>query len=229
LGTTIDWQLVDWPLPASAAAIEATPLALSRQIVEAVGGVLESAPDGSVLARAQRAVSPPTLSVAGVSVLTDADIYEHSESVGTPLLSDRFVITSGDPAATKPVQIEILEDADDPQVRTVLAYAWPWRPLDLVHTGDDAVQIGPRGERLGTHEETLEIVAGAAKAAYPVHGVQASIYRYVDLGAVYASGEAVESENPEYSLLDLRYTTRAWEWRVEHPRVESIQFLAMEP
>jgi hypothetical protein len=229
LGQPIDWAIPDWPLPASAAAIEATPLDLARQIVEAVGGLLESLPDGTVRARPASPASPPTERVAGVVTLTDADLYGHGESVGTPRISDRYVVTSGDPASTKPVLIEVLPDPEDPQVRTVLAYAWPWRPMDLVHTGDEAVQVGPRIEYQGAHEETLEVVAGAARTRYPAHALQSSAYRYVDLGAVSNNGDSVETEVGGYSLLDLRYATRAWQWRVEHPRVESIQFLAMEP
>lgn len=55
----VDWQLVDWALPAAAAAEEGTPLALARRICAAAGGRLESRPDGSLRARAAYPVSPP--------------------------------------------------------------------------------------------------------------------------------------------------------------------------
>jgi hypothetical protein len=229
LGQVIAWSLPDWALPSAASAIEATPLELCRQIVAAVGGVLESAPDGSVIARPASQVSPPTAVVEGVALLTDADLYGHDEGVGSPLLADRFVVTSGADAALQAIQIEIERDASDEHVRTVLAYPHPWRDVVLAHTGDAAVLIGERAEVWRAAEESLEIVAGAARAKYPVGALDASAYRYVDLGAVTVDGYAFATATPAYSLLDVRYRARAWQWRVEHPRVESIQFLAMEP
>jgi hypothetical protein len=72
-------------------------------------------------------------------------------------------------------------------------------------------------------------VAGAAAARYSVGALNSAAYRYVDSGAVTVDGYAVATAASAYSLLDVRYRARAWQWRVEHPRVESIQFLAMEP
>jgi hypothetical protein len=114
-------------------------------------------------------------------------------------------------------------------VRTVRAYPLPWREITLAHTGDAAVQIGTRAQVEQPQEETLEIIAGSATAAYPVTLLDTAVYRYVDLGAVVVEGTAVTTAEPAYSLLDLTYRSRAWQWRVEHPRVESIQFLALEP
>jgi hypothetical protein len=229
LAQPIDWSLPDWLLPASAASIEATPLELVRRIVAAVGGVLESAPDGHLIARPTSAVSPPTTRVEGVTLLTDEDMYGHGESVGSPLIADRFTISSGEAASTADVQVEVIDEEDDPHVRTVLVYPWPWRELALAHTGDGAVEIGPRGERVREESELLEIAEGRARTRYPVHETLATTYRYVDLGAARLDGYVAQTEDPEYSQLEVQYRTRAQVWRVAHPRVETIQFLAMEP
>jgi hypothetical protein len=156
-------------------------------------------------------------------------MYGHGESVGSPLIADRFTISSGEAASTADVQVEVIDEDDDPHVRTVLVYPWPWRELALAHTGDGAVEIGPRGERVREESELLEIAEGRARTRYPVHETLATTYRYVDLGAARLDGYVAQTEDPEYSQLEVQYRTRAQVWRVAHPRVETIQFLAMEP
>jgi hypothetical protein len=145
LGRAIAWSLPDWTLPSVAAAIEATPLELCRQIVEAVGGLLESAPSGDVIARPASSVSPPTTRVDGVALVTDADVYGHGKSVGSPRLADRFTVTSGADSVDA-VQIQIEREPDDEHVRTVLAFPHPWREVEIAHTGDAAVLIGARAQ-----------------------------------------------------------------------------------
>ncbi|MDH5511541.1 MAG: LamG domain-containing protein, partial [Nitrospinota bacterium] len=50
LGQSIDWLITDWLIPESRLAVAAAaPLDVARKIVEAAGGVLQSAPDGSFI------------------------------------------------------------------------------------------------------------------------------------------------------------------------------------
>ena len=225
----IDWALPDWRLPDSAAALSATPLALAQQIVAAVGGTLESLPDGSLRARPINPISPPTRLSVVVATLTDDHLIAHSESVGMTALANHYIITSGTSASiAATVQTEVIDDPDDPTHRTVRAYPYPWRALTRVHTGDSLVRIGSASQTSQTCTETLEIVAGSATAQHPIQSVISAVYRYVNLGAVSHAGADITTASAEYSLLDITYRAPAWQWEVYDPRIESIQFLVME-
>ena len=229
LGQAIDWRLPDWRLPEDARAIEATPLALARQIIEAAGGRLESAIDGSLIARQRYPVAVPHYARADAAILTDRDLLSHSDSAEAAALANRYIITSGSTDAdTDLIQIESEVDPDDPHAYDVRAYPYPWRPVTLAHTGDSATTIGARIEIAPDHEELLEITNGRANTRYPVASVTASTYQYANLGAVTTAGTKVTTATAHYSLLRMRYHTRGYQWRVTNARTETIQFLAIE-
>lgn len=230
LGQAVDWRLVDWVLPASASELRAAPLDLARQIVAAVGGVIESNPDGSLRARPVYPVSPlEYASASPAAILTDRDLLGHSDSADVADLDNRFVITSGDPeATTDQVQVESEQDPNDPHAYTIRAYPHPWRQVDLVHTGDSATQIGARAEAWTDQDELIEIVAGSASLKYPSAAIVATRYQHADLGRVTVAGREVATAAPDYSLLNIQYRARCWEWRATNARTETIQFLAVE-
>ncbi|MCK7579151.1 MAG: hypothetical protein MZV65_27760 [Chromatiales bacterium] len=232
LGQAIDWRLPDWRLPESAAELEGAPLALAQQIVGAVGGRLESRLDGALIARPSAPVSPPQYATAEAVRLGDDQLYAYSAQIDAPLIADRFVVTSGDEAATDAdqIQVEVIADDEDPHAYTVRAYPTPWRPVALVHTGDSATAIRARAEVQTEHEELVEITAGTARLRYPVHAITATRWQYANLGAVRLSDpQTLTAGGAEsYSLLHITYRARAWEWRVTNARTETIQFLAVE-
>jgi hypothetical protein len=233
LEQAIDWRLPDWQLPESAAELEDTPLALAQQIIGAVCGRLESRLDGALIARPSAPVSPPQYATASAVRLGDDQLYAYSAQIDAPLIANRFVITSGDDASTADadqIQVEALVDADDPHAYTVRAYPTPWRPVELVHTGDSATAIAARTEIQTEHAELVEITAGTARLRYPVHAITATRWQYANLGAVRLSDpQTLTAGGAEsYSLLHITYRARAWEWRVTNARTETIQFLAVE-
>ncbi|AFL73361.1 hypothetical protein [Thiocystis violascens] len=230
LGQPVAWQLPNWRLPDSAGALQGTPLELARQIVGAVAGELDSLPDGSLVARPRYPVSPPAYSSATpVATLTDRDLLAHRDQAEAASRENRFVIASGDPSATADqIQIDSVQDPEDPHAYTIRAYPHPWRPVDLVHTGDAATQIGPRTEVLTEQDELVVIQSGAATLAYPLADIRAQSYRYADLGRVSVVGRDLTTAQADYSLLSLQYRARAWQWRATNARTETIQFLAVE-
>jgi hypothetical protein len=224
------WQMVDWIIPAGRLAYtSATPLAITRDIVRAAGGMLESPPDGSVVARPRY----PTDILAGGNsyerVLADDAIFTLGEQAGQNTVFNAIVVGDGADEASGGAndRLEYEADAADAHAGTVFGFPDPWRPVTLVHTSRD-VEITPGG--IETHEETetLEIIAGTAETRYPVFPLLACQYRYADLGAVLAEGRQIVTATPAYSLLEIRYTWRAYAWRVRHPADEEVQFLLME-
>ena len=226
----VDWQgLPDWALPASVTALSAPPLEIARQIVAAAGGLLESDLGGGLVARHRYPVTVPAYATQPVTTtLTDRDLLGHSDSADVAALENRFVVTSGEAGAADAIQIEAEQDPEDPHAYTVRAYPWPWRSVDLVHTGDAATQIGPRTQATAEHQELIEVVAGAASLSHPASGIIATAYQYADLGQILTDGTAVTTAQQGYSQIDMRYRARSWAWRVTNARTETIQFLAIE-
>ena len=233
LGQSIDWQIPNWRLPEAAEELEDTPLALAQQIVAVAGGRLESRLDGSLIARPASRYAVPDYASAESVTLSDESLYAYSAQIDAPLIANRFVITSGDDAANADadqIHVESIVDPEDPSTYTVRAYPTPWRPVDLAHTGDSATAIGARADVQTAHTELLEIVAGAARARYPVQNVTSTRWQHVDLGAVRVADPQTlaAGDSSSYSLLEIAYQARAWEWRVTNARAETIQFLAIE-
>lgn len=73
----VRWELDDWLIPAGAQAMsETTPLQAARAIVAAIGGLLESDPDGTPVARWRHPVSVPDYATATPDhVLLDGDLF----------------------------------------------------------------------------------------------------------------------------------------------------------
>jgi hypothetical protein len=64
----VDWQLPDWIIPAGRLMMEGvTPLAAARSVVAAIGGIVESNPDGTVVCRRRHPVSIPDYGQAPVA------------------------------------------------------------------------------------------------------------------------------------------------------------------
>jgi hypothetical protein len=226
----VDWQIPDWRLPTDAAELEATPLELAQQIIGAVGGVLESLPDGSLLARRTDPISIPDYPLATAIPLTDRDLYAHSASIDNPVIANRFVITSGAAGSNQnEIQIEATQDENNPHHYTIRAYPMPWRPVSLVHTGDVSTAIGARIETTLANDELIAITKGEGSLKYPAHSIDATRFQYADLGAItQPDAKSIKTATAEYSLLSIQYQARAWEWEAVNPRTEDIQFLAVE-
>jgi hypothetical protein len=232
LGESITWSIPDWALPASAAELEDTPLALVQAILAEAGAALYATPAGSLTAAPQHPVAVPDYPSASATALTDSDLIAHGASRDQAATADRYILTSGDtvtPAdAPGNVQLVAEVDPDDPHAYTVRAYPQPWRPLLLQHSGDSATQIGARADTTTTHVERLEIRDGTATLGYPLASRLSASFQYADLGALHIDGRALHTGVSGDSLLNLHYTARCWAWNVSNARVETIQFLLVE-
>lgn len=98
LAGPIQWQLVDWCIEAGRLTAQGrTPVACVGRIVGAVGGVVQTLPDGSVIAQPRFAMPPSLWSVNGVDhTLTDAaDNVEIRETSQAQRLYDRITVRDG--------------------------------------------------------------------------------------------------------------------------------------
>lgn len=227
----VSWQLPHWIIPAGRLMLEGvTPLAAARNILAAIGGIVESNPDGSVVCRRRHPVSIPQYGQAAVAHgLFDSDVITARSQIAPMRGYNRVTIANEDGAsASSSDRIEFVADADDAHRGTVRAYLATTRPVVLTHTGHAATVIADLGEFTRRETETVEFVEGRASTRYPVSAIVSTVWQHTDLGAVTADGQNLVAATPGYSLLRITYTTTSLDWRVALPVDEEVQFVLVD-
>jgi|GEM_PF-1008103 len=227
----VDWQLQDWIIPAGRLLMEGvTPLAAARSVVAAIGGIIESNPDGTVVCRRRHPVSIPNYGQAPVAhQLFDADVLASRAQIAPARGYNRVTLANEDGASGSSAdRIEYVADADDTNQGTVRAYLATTRPVLLTHTGHLATLIAALGEVARSESEVVEFIEGQASTRYPVTAISSTTWQHTDLGAVTADGQALVAAVPGYSLLDLTYTTTSLDWRVTLAAAEEVQFILVD-
>lgn len=227
----VDWQVPDWVIPAGRLLMDGvTPLAAARSIVAAIGGIVESAPDGSAICRHRHPVSIPDYGRAAVDhQLFDADVMSSRARIAPDRGYNRVTLANEDSANDSTNdRIEYVADPDDANRGTVRAYLASDRPMLLTHTGHPDTVIASQGAVTRTETEVVEFIDGRSGTRYPVTAIALAEWRHADLGSVTADGQALTSSVPGYSLLDLTYTTTSLDWRVALAADEEVQFVLVD-
>lgn len=225
------WNLPPWTIPAGRLMLEGvTPLAAARNVVAAIGGIIESNPDGSVVCRRRHPVSVPQYAAAPVAhSLFDADVISARSQIAPMRGFNRVTIANEDGAAgSSGDRIEFVADVDDDNQGTVRAYLVTTRPVVLTHTGHAATVIASLGEVIRSETETLEFIEGRAGTRYPVTGIVGAIWQHTELGGVVADGQNLTADTAGYSLLNITYTTTSLNWRVALAVDEEVQFVLVD-
>lgn len=223
---SVTWNLVDWLIPAyRLAADHAAPLDVARQIVEAVGGLIESQPSGSVVCRHRWPTSIAELGTAAVDHTFDERfIFSASEEPTQDELIDKVRIY--DTEAGFQDRLEYVPNkigtANDPRHGVLYAFPSPWREgLRMVTTRPSTIHIGTMTE--GTRAivsgsetyppELLTFTERTASTQYPIMSLTTLDWLDEDLGAAlftpYATTlEAGAGSYSGYSLAEVQYVTR---------------------
>lgn len=221
----VAWELMDWTLPSAGLLFTGvTPLAAARRIVEAVGGLLESMPDGTVLCRRRHPVVPPYDTAEPDIELQDCDVLTEAGSTDSLELCNRLVISDDGGETSSSDRIEYTADDGNPLAGVVRAWPSHWRPVRLLHTGRPEVQIQPRGIETWSEVEMVEFVDGVARTRYTPERLLSVEWRYQNLGAVTVSGDQLQASGG-YSLARVKYETRAYVWAVSSPVDDEVQFV----
>lgn len=215
----VDWQLPEWVIPAGRMLLEGvTPLVAARNVVAAIGGIVESNPDGTVVCRRRHPVSILEYGQAQVAhQLFDADVLSSRARIAPARGYNRVTLANEEGAtADAGDRIEYVADPEDANRGTVRAYLAVPRPVLLTHTGHPATVIATLGEVTRSESEVVEFIEGRASTRYPVTAIANVIWQHADLGVVTAEGQALVAAAPGYSLIDLTYTMRStrsrWTW-----------------
>ncbi len=227
----VDWQLPDWTIPAGRLLLDGvTPLAGARTIVAAIGGLVESRPDGSVVCRRRHPFSVPDYAAVTVAhSLFDSEVISSRAQIAPAKGFDRVTIAneeSGGSSASD--RIEFAVNGEDSHQGLVRAYLATNRPVILTHTGHPDTVIIELGPTVRTETETVEFVDGRASSKYPVTAITSAIWQHSDLGNVIANQQTLSVDNTGYSLLKLTYTTTSLNWQVSLVNDEEVQFVLVD-
>ena len=227
----VSWQLPAWIIPAGRLMLEGvTPLAAARNIVAAIGGIIESNPDGSVVCRRRHPVSVPRYGDATVAhSLFDSDVISARAQIAPMRGFNRVTLANEEGGAgSASDRVEYVPDPDDARRGTVRAYLAASRQVLLTHTWNMETVITRLGETTRSETETVEFIEGRSSTRYPVTAMGGASWQHTDLGEVTAEGTSLVAAVVGYSLLRVTYTTTSLDWQVALPADEEVQFVLVD-
>jgi hypothetical protein len=226
-GIDAEWDVVDWHIkPDTLYATDETPMAILRKIAEAPGAILQSDPDGTLRVTSYYPCSVPDWPKQPPSFfLTDQDNFftlaenpETRPGYNNYTISDQLSSQSG-------VTLEEKQISDT--VKEIKAYQVPWDGINrpLLHSGGPWVGIEPMGSAMETiTAEQIEIVNGAGKTSKPIYEMLNRDYKQVVLGFInFGEDGTLKTEIVGQSLVQLKYQTMYWKFRVTDPQKEAVQ------
>ncbi len=226
----IDWQVVDWGIPAYRLAVQdSTPVEVVKILAEAVGATLETNIDGSLYVRSLFPVSVPNYATTTPAhiFLEDTDILKVNESYVSSEVFNRLVIT--DISQDISDSLEWIPDYAEATTGVMRAYLYPWRSaVTLIHTGLPGVSIDSPNLGMTEHEEIIEVFQGQGQTSYPIHHVDSVQYEAQNVGALLfdVDSRSFTVGGPSFnSVIRLVYWTRSLDYRVALPTTRPTQFL----
>lgn len=228
---TVAWQLPDWIIPAGRLLMDGvTPLSAARTIAAAVGGIVESTPEGSVICRRRHPVSITAYGDATVAHgLFDTEVIASRARIAPSRGFNRVTLANEEGVGgVTSDRIEYVADAEDPNQGTVRAWLGSPRTVVLAHTGHPDTVVASLGEVTRVETETVEIIEGRGSTRYPVVAQVTHTWQHSDLGDVTADGQTLQAATAGYSLLRFTYTTTSIDWRVALARDEEVQFVLID-
>lgn len=233
----LNWNIDDFPVEAyTCFANDESPLAVIQKIIETVGGIIQSDPDGTVRIEYGEPddweTREPDLYITwGRDFISQDVTLEKRSGANSYYISNQ---SSSDDS----ISLESEEVSDT--VQQLLGFMVPWEEIDfeLTHTGDDTVSAP---EYLGIVEatypdededpEVVEFVAGYANTTRPIYGDLQYSWKKESLGAItYGEDGSLEAEVKDgttmgYGLAEVRYTTKYHLWQAVAPEGSEVQYL----
>ncbi len=234
LGTTVDWQMIDWVIPGGRLGAEAvSPIQFAQQIATAGGGVLESNKDGTVYVRdlfpvpvAQYPTTTPDhIFLEQDSIMSLAESFEGQEifnkfrirDVSDSDFRDRIVFEASDQTG--------LEGC-------LFVFPSPFRPITVEHTSDTQIGLTLVGEVFLEKEELIEFTDGQGNAGFPIFDLLSVEWMDDDLGALtftqfentFFSADPVN----KFSLATVKYRTKAVKFTTSSTVDDQVQFLVVD-
>lgn len=220
---SVEWNLPDWFIPLTQAQFTgSTPLATARRVVGAVGGLVESMPDGSIVCRKTFPVSIPDYLSADSYTLSDSDLFDVSEQIAPQKIYNRFTLYTNTLASSINDKLEHIFNEGSKVDGVVKAYPSPKRPVTLNSTNGTAIVEDSLGEVIRTETEYVEFKAGKASTQYPIESVVSMEWRTTNLGGITFEGNRLVSAVLAESLLKITYTVSSFDFKVKGTEISQF-------
>ncbi|GAB0056756.1 hypothetical protein SIID45300_01068 [Candidatus Magnetaquicoccaceae bacterium FCR-1] len=228
----IEWSLLDWPIPPGRIAFDkAAPMAIAEAIAGAAGGMIETLPDGRLIARHRFPVRVPDWTAATPDhILTEDLILSIQESYRHLARVDRVVVRDWQPSESGRLSIE--PDSRERGLNWGSPNLYPGAQVHLlVHAGLEVgnVTLTASAGNLWPGEvqewqETVDLVfIDKATVTLPGQVISLDSWHWLgaDLGAITlnADGLTVTAARSGLSVARVKVSRRALSWRFQAPRV----------
>ena len=245
-GITVDYQIMDWYIPGHAISInDETPLSVIKRIARAVGGIIQTKPNGDLLVISDYPVSVPNWPSTTPAIIFDTagDVKRVQEELDIRTGFNAFVITDQSSSA-KSITLE--EHVIDDTTKELRGFRVPFSdgefPLDT--SGGSEVSIESFSNYVETilpevindgdpQWEIVEFIDWKGAVSHPIYSIVDYEWIKDDLGAFQLSESGTltvinQSAVPSESLLRIKYKTRYWKWLIHGPVNIPIQFYVPE-
>jgi hypothetical protein len=206
------WNLQTWTIPKMQYS-DYYPLGIIKDIVKAIGGLVESNPDGSIVCRMIYPVSVPNYATATVQQSYDnTQIFSISESLGYTDWYNNVLIANDDSLSGNDY-IEVINQGD-PCANLVNVYPWPvlnpdgsTRTVTITHSGSDNVTMTDITISTVTISEYIEINDGIGNVTYPIKDIVGATWQTITNATLVADGYSVTADQVDYDIVQIFYTT----------------------
>lgn len=264
-GITVDYQIYDkdgniltWNIPGYSISIsDETPLTVIKKVVNAVGAIVQTKPNGDMLIISQYPVAVNMLDVTTPDVLlsVDSDILSLSDSLDVRDGFNAFTITD---QSSSSENITLEEENVDSVTKYIRGFRVPfyvdgdYNTFELLTSGNPVDETVVSIEKYNTpidlmmpededeEWEVIEFIDWTGSTFRPIQGSDEYPTGIIDwdwieedLGAFSVSEDGTltiinqESVSSE-SLLRIKYNSKYWRWTVRGPVDIPIQFYVPE-
>lgn len=248
---SIDWQLllngeeVNWLIPDNVLASEGeTPIEIIRKIVNAVGGKVQTSPEGVLTLINNYPVSIDKWSTtSGSFVLSDLDhffstdeTFSARDGYNVYMISDKMLSAESLTIEERPIsstekELHIFQTPfDDALALSMKTSGGSWVDIGV---GKTILEERPFNEDNPTETELVEIVNGYGKLSKPYYGHNTYnpdnsvnlqwLQTNLGIDTILEDG-TIECTIKGQSLIRLRYFTKYHRWIVKDAEIEDVQF-----
>ena len=223
---TIQWDLVDWEIPAYRLVYEdVAPIEVAQELAEVAGGTIETLPDGSLVARHVYPVPVPDFNTTTPDhVLTEVDdIRQLQEQFVPSRLYNRFLITDN-ANLDYADRIEFEVDEFDPKQGILRVFLSPWRDDYYLESSNVAMSwttkelVTDTWPPVDEAAELVEIFDGEGSTQYPIWGLVDVDYESINVSPLtWTEGSesiTTAGDANKYGLFYLRYTRKYYKYSI---------------
>lgn len=223
----VTWKILDWYVgDGILSASEESPLSVIRKIVNAVGGRVQSNPDGSISVISRYPKSCNTWQAQPTSYSIDyasTVISEQYSFVQAPGYNN-FSIKDDSASDTT---LRVVTEEIDTNSKQVKVFVYPDVLPSITHSGNaTTVTINYSGYVSVTEERQVEFVSGEGSVDGPVFNITSYSWKYRDLGTLtFEPTGTLYSATQGDSLLDVEYSTGYYLYVVSTAVLENVQLI----